>query len=65
MAEDGRPSKKTTVGAVGIAAELAVLSTGEPSKLSFFVAAAIAVITLSALGIQGILDYIKSKQPSP
>ncbi len=58
---EGGTSKKLTVASVGIGAELALAGTGEPSKLTFFVAVAIAVITLSAILVQAFLDY-KSKE---
>jgi len=56
---EGGTSKKVTVAGVGIAAELALAGTADASKLTFFVAVAIAVITLAAIGVQALLDYIK------
>jgi hypothetical protein len=58
---EGGTSKKVTVAGVGIAAELALAGTSTPSKLAYFVAVAIAVITLTAIGVQAFLDYKKPK----
>jgi hypothetical protein len=55
----GGTSKKVTVAGVGIAAELALAGTADPSKLTFFVAVSIAVITLASIGVQALLDYRK------
>jgi hypothetical protein len=54
---EGGTSKKVTVAGVGIAAELALAGTTEPGTLPFFVAVAIALITLTAIGVQALLDY--------
>lgn len=58
---EGGTSKKVTVAGVGITAELALAATAKPNTLTFFVAIAIAVITLSAIGVQAFLDYKKTK----
>jgi hypothetical protein len=57
---EGGVSKKTTIAAVGIAAELTLAGTAKPSTLTFFVAVAIGVITLAAIGVQAFLDYKKN-----
>lgn len=48
-------SKKLTVSGIGIAALVSIVNE-PPSKLSFFVAGGIAVITLLAIAAQTYLD---------
>lgn len=53
-------SKKLTVSGIGIAALVSIVN--EPaSKLSFFIAGGIAVITLLAVAAQTYLDSRKSQ----
>ncbi len=54
---EGGTSKKLTIGAVGIAAELALVGSAESSILTYVVAVAIAVITLYSINRQAALDH--------
>jgi hypothetical protein len=56
---EGGTSKKVTVVASGVAALLALAAQDNHDMLSFFVAVGITIVTLSAIGVQALLDYKK------
>ena len=58
---DNGVSKKLTTAGIGIAS-LITLKDAQPSVLAYSIVAGIVVITLSAIGLQALID--KKKDPS-